>query len=285
MENSVIYSGEIAELIGAHSEFLGDVADPGKSQQGYGYKYADLSQILQAARSTLSLYGLSMTQFPTFERYPKDQVMELPGVKGFIPHLIGEVIIETTLAHKSGQYMRGRLSIPVETMKGLSFAQAVGAAISYGRRYHASAILGIAQEDNDAALPRQDDAPNQPPVQNRQPQNQPPARQPAKPSGPAQVRVISEADADALRERIEAMGRDPVKFATAVSGVPTLNRLPATALDAAKRMLAKAEAKQAAASNPPADDGDPGAHSDPSADARAEQEEPDEGDRAAAKVA
>jgi len=185
----------------------------------------------------------------------------------------------TTLAHSSGQFMQGQLSIPVETMKNLSVAQAVGAAISYARRYHASSILGIASEDNDAAR-SQDNSPSSPP-QNRQP-----AKAAAKRSGRVPVPVVSEEQADALRARIEAMGRDAGKFATAVSGVPTLNRLPANAYDAACRMLTKAETKQAEAQvGAKAETGDPGAHADPSADAQAEDAGPDEGDQVASKVA
>ena len=268
----------IDALIGAHSSFLGTVEDVGKAQQGYGYMYADLSQILAASRGALEANGLSLTQFPTFTMYPPDQRMVLPAdSKGFAPEVIGEVVIVTTLAHSSGQYMQGQLSIPVETMKNLSVAQAVGAAISYARRYHASAILGIASEDNDAARKR-DESPAAPP-QNRQP-----AKAAAKPSG--RVPVVSEEQADALRARIEAMGRDAGKFATAVSGVPTLNRLPANAYDAACRMLTKAETKQAEAQvGAKAETGDPGAHADPSADAQAEDAGPDEGDQVASKVA
>jgi len=270
----------IDALIGAHSSFLGTVEDVGKAQQGYGYKYADLSQILSASRGALEANGLSLTQFPTFTLYPPDQRMVLPAdSKGFAPEVIGEVVIVTTLAHSSGQFMQGQLSIPVETMKNLSVAQAVGAAISYARRYHASSILGIASEDNDAAR-SQDNSPSSPP-QNRQP-----AKAAAKRSGRVPVPVVSEEQADALRARIEAMGRDAGKFATAVSGVPTLNRLPANAYDAACRMLTKAETKQAEAQvGAKAETGDPGAHADPSADAQAEDAGPDEGDQVASKVA
>jgi len=274
----------IDALVSAHSSFLGSVADVGKAQQGYGYKYADLAQILAASRGALEANGLSLTQFPTFTMYPVDQRMVLPAdSKGFAPELIGEVVIVTTLAHSSGQFMQGQLSIPVETMKNLSVAQAVGAAISYARRYHASSILGIASEDNDAAR-SQDNSPSSPP-QNRQPARQP-AKPAAKPAGPVAPPVVSEEQADALRARIEAMGRDAGKFATAVSGVPTLNRLPANAYDAACRMLTKAETKQAEAQvGAKAETGDPGAHADPSADAQAEDAGPDEGDQVASKVA
>lgn len=233
--DNLTFSDDISELAEAHSEFLGNVSDVGKAQQGYGYKYADLAQILAAARPTLSAFGLSLTQFPSFSMYPVDQRFELPAdSKGFKPAVIGEVTITTTLAHGSGQWMRGILQIPVETMKNLSVAQAVGAAISYGRRYHAAAILAIAQEDNDAARPREDG-----PQQGQQ-QRQP-ARQQRQPEKSKPVAVISPKDAQDIRQRVKAMGRNPDLFAKAVATVQKVEALPATALNAAHKMLEKAE--------------------------------------------
>ena len=227
----------IDELAAAHAGFLGDVSDVGKGSRGYGYTYADLAAILTEARPFLSKNGLSLTQFPSFSMYPPEMRVELPAdSKGFKPVLIGEVTVTTTLAHKSGQWIQGVLQIPVETMKNLSVAQAVGAATSYGRRYHAAAILAIAQEDNDAARPREDSP------QGRQQGNQP-ARQPQRAQSKPTYDLITAGDADALRTRIVKMGRNPDQFAAAVAGVKRLADLPVNALEAAQKMLAKAEAK------------------------------------------
>lgn len=252
---SLVFSPEINELAAAHSEFLGSVADVGKAQQGYGYKYADLAQILAASRPALSAHGLSLTQFPSFRMYPEAERMVLPAdSKGFAPVVIGEVTVTTTLAHKSGQWMRGVLQIPVETMKNLSVAQAVGAATSYGRRYHAASILAIAQEDNDAARPR---------AENPQQGRGAPRSQAPRPAAPAR---ITQAQAQGLRDRIVAMGRSPEQFAKAVNGVRRLEDLPVTALEAAQAMLKKAEAKHYAEAAPSSDSAAPAADTPAPAD-------------------
>lgn len=233
MENRIVFSeGSVGDLVKAHAGFLGDIADVGKGSKGYGYTYADLASILAECRPALSAWGLSLTQFPTFSMYPPEMRLTMPAdSKGFAPEVIGEVVIVTTLAHESGQWMRGELSIPVETMKNLSVAQAVGAAISYARRYHASSILAIAQEDNDAARPREES-----PQGRQQPRQQrPAARQP-------RVELAEPGTIQGLKERIQRMGRNADQFAKAVAGVQSLDQLPASAVEAAQKMLAKAEA-------------------------------------------
>lgn len=55
------------------------------------------------------------------------------------------VEIETVLMHKSGEFYSETLLIPVQKRD----AQAVGSAISYGKRYGLQSICGIASEDDD----------------------------------------------------------------------------------------------------------------------------------------
>ena len=72
--------------------------------------------------------GLSITQ--TFSIPPQD---------------CGEVIIETTLMHDSGEWVSSQLALrPVK-----NDPQAFGSAITYGRRYSLAAILGIVTDDDD----------------------------------------------------------------------------------------------------------------------------------------
>ena len=54
--------------------------------------------------------------------------------------------VTTTLLHQSGQWMRSEIRMPIG---GKRDAQAVGAAMTYGRRYGLSAMIGIAQYDDD----------------------------------------------------------------------------------------------------------------------------------------
>ena len=90
-------------------------------------KYADLSSVWGVAREPLVKNGLSVVQ--TFDADDGDAP-----------------IIVTTLLHTSGQWIRGRLKVPITKVD----PQAVGSSITYGRRYALSAILGICPEDDDA---------------------------------------------------------------------------------------------------------------------------------------
>ena len=89
-------------------------------------KYADLSSCWDAARKPLTDNGLCVIQTMDHDE-------------------VGNTIIVTTLAHTSGQWMRGRLAIkPVK-----EDPQGVGSAITYGRRYSLASIIGLCPEDDD----------------------------------------------------------------------------------------------------------------------------------------
>jgi hypothetical protein len=126
----MIMSEHINELATALSLFQGEVMDASKDKKGYGYNYADLSNVLEIARPLMSKNGLSLAQFPTL--------------------VDGRVCVESVLMHKSGQFMSSRMDIPYTVSQKQSEAQAVGAVITYARRYSVGAILGITQTDTDA---------------------------------------------------------------------------------------------------------------------------------------
>ena len=48
--------------------------------------------------------------------------------------------------HSSGQWIRSKVKLPLAKVD----AQGVGSAITYGRRYGLSSMVGIAQFDDDA---------------------------------------------------------------------------------------------------------------------------------------
>lgn len=123
-------SDDIALLAAALSKLQGEVKDAYKDKQGYGYKYSDLSSVLDIVRPLIAKYRLSITQ--------------LPGAVG------EKVSLETVLMHESGQWISSTMEMPVERGKGMSLAQATGAVMTYARRYALAAIIGIAQTDNDA---------------------------------------------------------------------------------------------------------------------------------------
>tara|TARA_Y100000310_G_scaffold83131_1_gene79807 strand:+ start:2088 stop:2750 length:663 start_codon:yes stop_codon:yes gene_type:complete len=58
----------------------------------------------------------------------------------------GNAYLYTTLAHESGQWMRGRLPL---AYGGNNPMQALGSAITYARRYGLCAAVGLAPEDDD----------------------------------------------------------------------------------------------------------------------------------------
>ena len=114
------------------SMVIGEVTDARKEQQGYGYTYADLHQVLQIIRPLLAKHQLGMVQFPA-------TVCEDGGEKG-------EVI--TRLMHKD-QWMESALRMPISSNGKTSGEQDVGKTISYARRYALTSIFAISQVDSD----------------------------------------------------------------------------------------------------------------------------------------
>ena len=93
-------------------------------------KYADLASIWNAAREPLAANELAVIQ--TTER---DE---------------GGQYLVTTLAHSSGEWIRGQLTIGTDgANKGVNLNQALGSSISYMRRYALAAIVGVIQDDDD----------------------------------------------------------------------------------------------------------------------------------------
>lgn len=90
-------------------------------------KYADLASCWEACREPLSKNGLSIIQTTD------------------ISELNNAVVIETTLLHSSGEWVTGSLQMPLIKTD----PQGVGSAMTYGRRYGLSAIVGIVSDDDD----------------------------------------------------------------------------------------------------------------------------------------
>lgn len=133
----------IDEIAAALTVALGEMADipknheariPTKSGGNFSYKYADLADMLQYVRPILSAHGVAVVQNASSRND-------------------NTVSISTTLLHRSGQYLTFE---PLDMPAGRT-AQETGSAITYGRRYHLLACLGLATEDDDgqSAAPRQ----------------------------------------------------------------------------------------------------------------------------------
>lgn len=132
-------STDIDKLAQSLSQLQSEIQNVYKDKSGYGYKYTELSSILDVVRPLCAKYHLAVSQLG--DNNPAD------------PDVVG---VETVLMHNSGQYISSSLYMRVTASKGMSAAQAAGSVITYARRYALAAILGIAQTDDDAAAPREE---------------------------------------------------------------------------------------------------------------------------------
>lgn len=121
-------SENIGELAGAMAKAQGEMRGAVKDADNpfFKSKYADLAAVLDACREALSKNQIAV--FQTTE----------PDSEG--------IIVVTTLAHSSGQWLRGKLRVRPQK----NDPQAIGSAITYARRYSLAAIAGVAQVDDDA---------------------------------------------------------------------------------------------------------------------------------------
>ena len=113
-----------AALAKAQSEMKG--AQKNAVNPFFKSNYADLQKVIESSFPYLTKNGLSVIQ----------------GNEG----KPGEFHVTTMLLHSSGQWIKSKLKMPIEKLN----AQGVGSAITYGRRYGLSAMVGIAQHDDDA---------------------------------------------------------------------------------------------------------------------------------------
>jgi hypothetical protein len=91
-------------------------------------KYADLSSVWEACRELLTKNGLAVVQTMGGETHES-------------------VTVITTLAHISGQWIRGGLTMKPTKQD----PQGIGSAITYARRYALASIVGVCPEDDDGA--------------------------------------------------------------------------------------------------------------------------------------
>ena len=128
-------SGDVKELFAALSKFQGELESASKARQGHGYKYADLAECINTAKPFLLKHGLAVTQMLGSNEQGKQTMI-------------------TMLTHESGQYISSEFVMVEAVLSGGSGknpAQVLGSAITYQRRYAFAAIIGLAQEDDDAA--------------------------------------------------------------------------------------------------------------------------------------
>lgn len=121
-------SESIAALAAALSKAQADITGALKDSSNpfFKSKYADLASCWDACRKQLAANGLC--------------VIQTTGMTD-----AGLVLI-TTLAHSSGEWIQGHLPVAVKD----NGPQAQGSGITYARRYALAAIVGLAQIDDDA---------------------------------------------------------------------------------------------------------------------------------------
>lgn len=124
-------SAEVDKIFAAVVALQSEINNPKKSKEGHGYKYADLAQIIELSREPLATNGLAVAQYCTA--------------------IDGQSYLVTQMIHSSGQWLRGYYPLEKAGMRAVNDAQQMGAAMTYARRYNLAAILGVAQEDDDAA--------------------------------------------------------------------------------------------------------------------------------------
>ncbi len=130
MENEIVTQEKsIAKLCEAlaKAQAVMQAASKNKVNPYFKSKYADLDCIWDACRKPLTDNGLSIAQFATSA--------------GCV------VTVETLLLHSSGESLKSSLSLKAKDES----PQSIGSAITYGRRYGLSAMVGISAEDDDDA--------------------------------------------------------------------------------------------------------------------------------------
>ena len=121
-------SEQIDQLVAALAIAQGDISPAPKSAENphFKSKFANLTSIWEACRTQLSAQGIAVIQ-----------TIDIQG---------DMLLLVTTLAHKSGQWIRSKAPIIAGEKKT---PQTIGSAITYMRRYSLAAIVGVAPEDDD----------------------------------------------------------------------------------------------------------------------------------------
>lgn len=148
---------QIAKALSAAQAAM-QAAKKDASNPHFGSRYSSLAEVWDAIREPMTKQGLS--------------VVQLPAADG------KSVTVETMLMHVSGQWLRSRVTFPLRpefSKSGAELppsAQQIGTAITYGRRYGLTAMVGVASADEDDdgnAASRHADPPTAPAEDTKQP--------------------------------------------------------------------------------------------------------------------
>lgn len=206
-----------AALVGAQAD-MPNVPKETMGQVGNAKRrYADLATVTETVRPILAKHHLAYVQGCS------------DGVNGI-------VTVTTRLMHQSGEWIEDSLSMP--SGEG---AQAVGSAITYGRRYSLMAVLGLAPDDDDGEAATQAAT------------AAPPADRPTPRGG----KSVTDKQLQLLAIRLRANGYDKAaghKFATDIIGREIGSAKDMTAAEASKVIDAlPADREQPTLDDPPDD--------------------------------
>ena len=136
------------KLFQALAGFQQEVPAIHEATKGYGYTYANLTQILTTINPLLKKHGLGFTQ------------------------LLNGNSINTIIFHcESGATIESTVELPSDVvLKGMNKFQVTGSAITYYRRYYLSSILGLVTDvDADGAGEQLPKAPKKTAIQEARP--------------------------------------------------------------------------------------------------------------------
>lgn len=103
-----------------------------KTNDHFRASYADLADVLDACQQALNEAGLACVQRPTTRIDAAGRIW---------------VDVETMILHESGAYTSSTLGMPVAKPD----PQGIGSAITYGRRFGLSSMVGVSADDDDGA--------------------------------------------------------------------------------------------------------------------------------------
>lgn len=131
MQKEVMVQQAIIDFNNDFAEMSKKIPVIAHTKKSFSTTYTPLEDIVNIVRPILSEYGFSVS-------FNNEQLE-----KGF-------VTVTCQLRHKGGHMIENALTLPTEAVtKGMNLMQAVGAAISYGKRYTLCGILNIATTADD----------------------------------------------------------------------------------------------------------------------------------------
>lgn len=129
-------SNEIKNISVALNKTIAEVKDVAKTEEGFGYKYASLDNILKMIRPILAKNGLALIQSQEIDREA------------------GFIVVKTLLTHTSGEWIETSTEAPIAELKGMNAYQSIGAGITYLRRYNIANFFAISSEEDTDGTPK-----------------------------------------------------------------------------------------------------------------------------------